>query len=69
MDGFYRTLPLVYKTLGQIVEDARAAGDLTEQKIVQQKMDTIADPYYLSFGIGVVQILDGYWKVSLNAKK
>ena len=32
-------------------------------------MDSIADPYYIAFGIGISQVLDEYARVSLDAQR
>ena len=68
IEAYFRNLPTIYKMLGKLIEAARA-GDLTEQKTLQQVIDSICDPYYICFGIGVAQILDDYAKVSLDAQK
>ena len=69
VEAYFRNLPIVYKLVGRLVEGARFQGDLTEQKQLQTVLDTISDPFYIAFGIGLTQILDDFAKVSLNAQK
>ena len=69
IEAYLRNLPTIYKMLGKLVEAARATGDLTEQKTLQQILDSIGDSYYICFGIGVAQMLDEYAKVSLDGQR
>ena len=44
-------------------------GDLTEQKILQNSLDSLSEPFYIAFGIGLCQILDSFVECSLNAQR
>ena len=69
IETYFRNLPIIAKFIGQLIENARKDDDITEQKSLQNALDTITDPFFLAFGIGLVQILDSYAKASLDSQK
>ena len=69
IETYFRNLPAIAKFIGQLIENAMKDNDITEQKSLQHALDTITDPFFLAFGIGLVQILDSYAKASLDSQK
>ena len=67
--AYFRNLPVCAQILGQEIDSERKAGNITEQKLLQSKLDSFTDASHLAFGIGLAQILDEYAKVSLNAQR
>jgi hypothetical protein len=67
--AYYRNMPVLHAILSKAIDEARTAGDLTEQKTLQKKLDSFCNPRHVGFGIGLAQILDSYAQVSMNAQQ
>ena len=67
--AYFRNIPVCARILSEKIDSARQSFNITEQRQLQKKLDSFADPSHLAFGIGLAQILDGYARVSMNAQK